>query len=82
MTCSKVRHSTGLTEHFQIEKIQIAPLIGICFDVKDNKVGRRSKIANFEMTYRKVASSNIFRLKAHAGFFRLLMKGIFDPYVL
>ena len=22
------------------------------------------------------------RLEAHAGFFRLLMKGIFDPYVL
>ena len=32
--------------------------------------------------YRKVASSNTFRLEAHAGFFRLLMKGIFDPYVL
>jgi hypothetical protein len=26
--------------------------------------------------YRKVASSNISRLEAHAGFFRLLMKGI------
>ena len=32
--------------------------------------------------YRKVASSNTSRLEAHAGFFRLLMKGIFDPYVL
>ena len=32
--------------------------------------------------YPKVASSNTFRLEAHAGFFRLLMKGIFDPYVL
>ena len=32
--------------------------------------------------YRKVASSNMSCLKAHAGFFRLLMKGIFDPYVL
>ena len=28
--------------------------------------------------YRKVASSNT----SHAGFFRLLMMGIFDPYVL
>ena len=27
--------------------------------------------------YRKVASSNTSRLEAHAGFFRLLMKGIF-----
>ena len=30
----------------------------------------------------KVASSNTSCLKAHAGFFRLLMKGIFDTYVL
>ena len=32
--------------------------------------------------YCKVASSNTSRLEAHAGFFRLLMKVIFDPYVL
>ena len=30
---------------------------------------------------RKVASSNTSRLEAHAGFFRLLMMGIFDPYL-
>ena len=29
-------------------------------------------------TNHKVASSNTSRLEAHAGFFRLLMKGIFD----
>ena len=34
------------------------------------------------MVYRKVASSNMSRFEAHAGFFRLLMKGIFGPYVL
>ena len=34
------------------------------------------------INYRKVASSNTSRLEAHAGFFRLLMKGIIDPYVL
>ena len=34
------------------------------------------------VTYHKVASSNTSRLEAHAGIFRLLMKGIFDPYVL
>ena len=33
------------------------------------------------INYHKVASSNTSRLEAHAGFFRLLMKGIFDPYV-
>ena len=36
----------------------------------------------FGCTYRKVASSNMSRLEAHEGFFRYLMKGIFDPYVL
>ena len=30
---------------------------------------------------RKVASSNTSRLEAHAGFFRLLMKGIFNTYL-
>ena len=29
--------------------------------------------------YRKVGSSNTSCLEANAGFFRLLMKGIFDP---
>ena len=32
--------------------------------------------------YRKVASSNTSHFEAHAGLFRLLMKGIFDAYVL
>ena len=35
-----------------------------------------------ETVYRKVTSSNTSCLEAHAGLFRLLMKGIFDPYVL
>ena len=34
------------------------------------------------LTYRKVVSSNTSRLEPHAGLLRLLMKGIFDPYVL
>ena len=34
------------------------------------------------LAYRKVESSNTSCLEAHAGFFKLLMKGIFDPYVL
>ena len=41
------------------------------------------KVENVKIfIYRKVASSNMSRLEAHTGFFRLLMKGIFDPYVL
>ena len=34
------------------------------------------------LMYRNVASSNMSRLEAHAGFFMLLMKGTFDSYVL
>ena len=34
------------------------------------------------MTYRKIVSSNMSHLEAHVGFFRLLMKGFFGPYVL
>ena len=46
------------------------------------KVGMGSKCAQSIFMYSKVASSNTSHLEAHAGFFRLLMKGIFDPYVL
>ena len=38
------------------------------------------KLSNF--THHKVASSQTSRLETHTGFFRLLMNGIFDPYVL
>ena len=34
------------------------------------------------MNYRKVASSNMSRLEEHAAIYRLLIKGIFDAYVL
>ena len=36
----------------------------------------------FNFQYCKLASSNTSCLEAYAGFFRLLMKGIFDGYVL
>ena len=35
-----------------------------------------------EKYYRIVASASSSRLEAHTGLFRLLMKGVFDPYVL
>ena len=41
-----------------------------------------SSLCSIQPIYRKVASSNTSHLEAHAGFFRLLMKGIFNPYVL
>jgi hypothetical protein len=43
---------------------------------------QKSKIFGQKSTYRKAMSSNMSHFEAHAGFFRLLMKGIFHPYVL
>ena len=51
-----------------------------------NKLGKYATGAIYNQeelyTYRKIASFNTSRLEAHAGFFRLLMKGINDHYVL
>ena len=41
-----------------------------------------SKNSIISFDYRKVPSFNMSHLEAHAGFFRLLMKEISDPYVL
>ena len=43
-------------------------------------VGFKVAIISMKWKYHKVASSNTSRLEAHTGFFRLLMKWIFDPY--
>ena len=40
------------------------------------------EIIETETNYSKVLSSNTSRLEANEGFFILLMKGIFDPYLL
>ena len=70
---------------FEIDAIQIQ------YEMK-NAQGTFKKISHWAcktdknhealINYHKVASSNTSRLEAHAGFFKLLMKGIFDPYVL
>jgi hypothetical protein len=39
------------------------------------------KVLDF-VKYHKVESSNTSHLEAHAGIYRLLMKGIFNAYVL
>ena len=54
-------------------------------DPSDKQVldlGSHTFVSLVAIVYRKVASSNMSRLEAHAGFFRLLMKGTFDPYVV
>ena len=42
----------------------------------------KSKSLNYEITYRIVANASPSCFEAHVSLFRLLMKGIFDPYVL
>ena len=44
--------------------------------------GQRCILIQTDSTYRKVASSNTSHLKAHDDFFRLIMKEIFDLFVL
>ena len=39
-------------------------------------------IFQINLYYRKITSSNMSRLEAHVGFFRLLMKEIFGPDIL
>ena len=59
-----------------------------CFYVHmEKRIDDRNKLFRLELSTVKsqaglVTSSNTSRLEANAGFFRLLMKGIFDPYVL
>ena len=45
-------------------------------------VGQTLIFGPYHDTYRNFASSNTSPLEAHVGFFRLLMKGFFGPYVL
>ena len=60
-----------------IHKVIFEELILHYFECRPNFQSLKDSI-----TYRKVVSSNMSRLDAHAGFFRLLIKGIFDPYLL
>ena len=50
----------------------------ILFYCHKNQTGKHPEF----FSYRIVASSSPSRIEAHAGLFRLLMKEIFDPYVL
>ena len=65
--------------------MRVLQWIGFFYQTSVPNFGDSSKQAIIFMrlsTYHKVSSSNTSRLDAHAGFFRLLMKGIFGPYVL
>ena len=54
-------------------------------DPSDKQVldlGSHTFVSLVAIVYRKVASSNMSRLEAHAGFFRLLMKGTYDKKLI
>ena len=55
---------------------------GVCHHCGEVSFLCSSVPQNIFFVYCKVMSSNTSCLEAHAGFFRLLMKGIFDPCVL
>ena len=69
----------GLKNDFENQNFAI---FGGSFDSFGRKYIKKSYIGDQNCAYRKVASSNTSRLEAHAAFCRLLMKGIFEPYVL
>ena len=52
------------------------------FVIFEGKWPHKTELDVDKNPYHKVTSSNTSRLEAHTGFFKLLMKGIFDPYVL
>ena len=52
------------------------------FVIFEGKWPHKTELDVDKNPYHKVTSSNTSRLEAHDGFFRLLMKGIFDPYIL
>ena len=67
----------GLTSRYRRTAVNASTAVMFCLSIKVVEgLGIQS---NEIVYYRKVASSNMSRLEAHAGFFRLLMKGIFDP---
>ena len=52
------------------------------FVIFEGKCPHKTELDVDKNPYHKVTSSDTSRLEAHTGFFKLLMKGIFDPYVL
>ena len=59
--------------------IQLSWCLAILEPVEVSYIQYQKNLLNI---YRKVASSNKSRLEGHADFFRLLMKGNFDTFVL
>ena len=73
-----MQHSSGCSEFLLMNHKTF-----ICIEIAQSQSQKKlTWICVTEHTYRKVASSNRSRLEAQEGLFRLLMKGIFDPYVL
>ena len=61
---------------------QISFIPGKHAEINRHKYSKTCFLVLGGIVYRKVTISNMFPLEAHAGFFRLHMKAIFDHYVL
>ena len=69
--------------HLPHPKKQFEGLNGMKQFLKDNSCFHASAFSpDVFVRYRKVTSSNTSRFEAHAGIFKLLMKGILYPYVV
>jgi hypothetical protein len=83
---SIVNNGSKVTEKWMSEYAYYLDIMAVScdsFDGETNKrIGRFAKVSRPQVGwYRKIASSNTSRLEAHVDFSRLLMKGIFGPYL-
>ena len=72
--------SVSLPESWSSSILCKSPITHVVLKARRQKCKESYSI--HESNYRIVASTSPSRIEAHAGLFRLLMKGIFDPYVL
>ena len=72
-------YDTDIEGYFTLENYKVPKLLTATVDEYCLRIE-----GNFQLNsiYRIVASTSPSRIEAHAGLFRSLMKGIFDPYVL
>ena len=76
----KVRNEK--TRCSKIDQYKLSLCLCFIFDFFQFQVRSNRRFDEMNKKWTLAYCNNTSRLEAHAGFFRLLMKGIFDPYVL
>ena len=79
---SEVLYQTKWVVYFDFENFNFVSLIVPYSYQKFFPVMDFTSKKNSQTIHRIVASASLSRFEAHVGLFKLLMKGIFDPYVL